>query len=112
MGKEIQQAVSGGFIPGEVFLGQWIEYQDINGLGYAQPDIYILQDDRILLLEAKLTQTQNGWDQMEELYEPLLHFIYGLPVYQCLVCQNLRWNPERLADAVEELGHNATWHFL
>ena len=105
--KEIRHAV-----PGEVFCGQWIEYLDENGLGYAQPDIFILQEDQILLLEVKLTQTENGWAQMEDLYEPLLHHIYGLPVHQCLVCQNLRWTPDILVDAADEIQHAGTWHFL
>ena len=110
--RAIQNATQKGFLSGEAYCGQWIEYQDVNGLGYAQPDVFLLREDEILLLEIKLTQTMNGWSQMEDLYEPLLHYIYGLPIRKALVCQNLRWNPDILVDDADELCPEATWHFL
>lgn len=111
--KRVCNAVRQGFLTGEVHCGQWIEYQDINGLGYAQPDIFIVQDEVLHLLEVKRTQTTAGWEQMEDLYEPLLQHIYGLPVHKCLVCQNLRWVPSCTLDSVDEVGpEDSTLHFL
>lgn len=82
-------------------------------MGYAQPDVFIVQDNVLHLLEVKRTQTTAGWEQMEDLYEPLLQHIYGLPVHKSLVCQNLRWTPSCILDSVDEIGpEDATLHFL
>ena len=66
----------------------WFQFHDKEiGRGYAHPDGYIKFGDRILLMEMKLTGGPHGKEQMEHLYEPLLRFIYGLPVQCLLICK-------------------------
>ena len=74
------------------FCGQWIAFEDAEGYGMAQPDIFLRDGARIVLIEAKLTQTDRAWDQMEKLYAPLLHSIYSKGARVCTIqtCQRVR----------------------
>ena len=112
VGKAVSRLVSRGHLDGDIFAEQWIQFRDAHGLGHAQPDIYIVQEDRILLLECKLTQTGRAWDQMKKLYVPLLSLIYELPVVSVQVCKNLRFEPDNLIEDLREAESVHTWHFL
>ena len=105
-------------LPYEIFAGQWLEFEDANGSGFAQPDFYFLTDRALFCLEAKLTQKLQGRLQIDELYRPLLSRIYQKPVVGILVCKNLtrdpgQWkisNPMEVLDETREL--TWMWHFL
>src|SRR4249919_967845 len=75
---------------GEVHSNQWIEFFDLNGRGFAQPDHYIVCDDAVLVFECKLSQQEAGLVQIGELYRPLLRKIYDRPVIGVLACKVLR----------------------
>lgn len=60
--------------------GQWIEFEDANGKGYAQPDFFLVRADRIVCWEVKLRQTAAAISQIMELYRPLLWHLFRLPV--------------------------------
>ena len=106
------------FGPSRVFLDQWITYYDQGGLGFACIDAYVLGDRAVLLLEAKLTQQDHAWRQMETRYVPLLKHIYKLPVCTLQVCKNLvrkiepgfARTPRTLFESPEE--GRFTWHYL
>lgn len=66
-------------------VNQWISFFDDGGYGKAQPDLYCVLHDRVVLIEVKLSQTETGVRQIEDLYTPLLTKLYGLPVVGCLV---------------------------
>lgn len=71
---------------GHLFSGQWLRFL-IAGRGWdwAQPDHYVVLEDRVLLLECKLSAAQEPWNQIERVYGPLLAELYGLPVVGCAV---------------------------
>jgi len=104
-------------LDGEICFRQWIMFADSNGLGWAQPDIYILLPNLILLMECKLTQSRDAEPQLLNLYLPLLRSIYQSPILALQVCKNLRTVPPKLVDGPEDLlqfpGPGVhTWHYI
>ena len=86
-------------------------------MNWAQPDHYIITDERILLMECKLTQTDSATPQLLSLYLPLLRFIYEKPIICLQVCQNLRYVPQKLVSGPKELLKRPgpgvfVWHFV
>jgi hypothetical protein len=73
----------------QIFHNQWIEFEDQNGRGYAQPDSYLVLKSRIICFECKLTETLAGYRQLQTLYSPLLREIYQRPIILILTCKNL-----------------------
>ncbi len=117
VGRELKRQIGDGSLKGELFLGQWILFSDAGGIGWAQPDAYVLMEDRILLLEAKLTQSDAAVPQLLSLYLPLLRQIYNLPILCAQVCHNLRYIPKKLVESPQELLANPgpgvfVWHFI
>lgn len=55
--------------------GPWIEFEDANGYGLAQPDFVLLDGlespERMILVEAKLTQVPQAAFELDHLYAPL-----------------------------------------
>jgi hypothetical protein len=78
-----------------VHSGQWIAFYDAAGIGYAQPDHYIVFPDHVLLIECKLSQKSMAFPQMGRLYAPLLREIYHRPVVGVLVCKKIRYIPDK-----------------
>lgn len=115
--RALKRMVGAEKLTGELFIGQWILFADENGVGWAQPDIYLLMPNRILLMECKLTQSDVATPQLISLYLPLLREIYNLPILCLQVCHNLRYVPKKLVESPMELLDNPgpgafTWHFL
>ena len=111
MGRELSRRFP------EVHSGQWIEFQDRNGHGFAQPDHYIVLPDKVLLFECKYSQVEEGLVQIGQLYKPLLRDIYKLPVVGILVCKVLRWECKWLIAEPEEVLKGTseniyTWHWI
>lgn len=91
--------------PADIHYGEWIRFEDSTGKHYAQPDIFIVGEKRIWLIEVKLSQTPNAFAQMRLLYKPLLEKLFpekDIVIVQ--VCKNLRYKPKvsitRLRDAL------------
>lgn len=109
-------------LPKEVDLkiGQWIEFEDEEGFGYAQPDVFLVLPSRIILFECKLSETLRGHTQLSSLYSPLLEEIYLRPVVKILACKNLtrlekhRWEVDGIRGAVltAESDRILTWHWI
>ena len=117
VGRELKRQIGDGGLNGELFLNQWILFADQFGIGWAQPDAYILMESRILLLEAKLTQTDSATPQLLSLYLPLLRQIYNLPILCAQVCHNLRYVPKKIVEGPQEILKNPgpgvfVWHFI
>jgi hypothetical protein len=97
--------------------GQWIEFRDANGPGYAQPDFFLPGPHSTILFESKLTETEWGHMQIALLYRPLLNHIFRRPVVGVLVCKTLTrrptsliHDPAQLLDTTAEITH--IWHYL
>lgn len=77
-----------------VLWGQWLEFLDCNGKGFAQPDFFLLPPDAIgvgYILETKLSLNTRGWYQLEKLYNPLLSMLYPKVEWKLIqVCKNMR----------------------
>ena len=89
---------------------QWIFFEDANGEGWAQPDFILESPNYILILEAKLSATEDAWTQLKSKYIPLVALIesrrerlrskpnaLGLivadgvrPIYGVQVCKRIR----------------------
>lgn len=63
-----------------LYHGQWIRYTDAAGTANAQPDLYLHFKTKIVLFEFKLSRTQRAEYQLLDLYGPLLHHIFHLPL--------------------------------
>lgn len=60
----------------EVLHGQWIAFKDLEGEGLAQPDILLRSGKHLVIIEAKLTQTEVAFEKMHGLYRPLLETVF------------------------------------
>jgi len=65
-------------LSGSVLLNQWIEYRDLNGHGWAQPDAIWLDGDtnRGVVFECKLKRTYDADVQLRDVYLPLCRHIW------------------------------------
>lgn len=83
-GKILRQNFEG---MGELYAGAWIRFEDEDGIGWAQPDFFLVESDRVVVWECKLTQCDIGWEQLHYLYAPLLIKLYEKPVVCMQVCK-------------------------
>ena len=65
----------------DIVQGQWFKYEDVNGHGFAQPDMYVVRDDAVFLFELKTKENDRAWLQLYNLYKPILEFYFKKPVY-------------------------------
>lgn len=96
---------------------QWLFFSDVFGPGYAQPDVYFILSNKVILFECKLTEKLSGHEQLKGLYAPLLEHIYSRPVTKVLVCRGLklryREEVEDLAGVLASSSKNVlTWQWL
>ena len=82
-----------------------------------------LRPECVVLFESKLTQREEGYDQLELLYGPLAERALGLPTLKILVCKNLVECPDEqliedpielalaVAERPELLNTTWTWHY-
>lgn len=96
----------------------WIEFEDANGRGCCGPDILLECDDRVLVVECKLTQTDVAEHQIFQLYAPCLRLMWAKPIIGVAIFRNLMRQPKNpvlnIWDLVEGelLDHNVfnTYH--
>jgi hypothetical protein len=56
--------------------GQWVEFRDLNGPGHCQMDLVIEGSKRVVIIECKLTNVEEGRAQIENLYFPVARMIW------------------------------------
>jgi len=83
-------------LEGKLFVSQWIMYEDVNGLGWAQVDLYLVQKEVILLVECKLSQTERAHAQLLYLYLPLLRKIYLQQIVCLQICKYMQCETDRM----------------
>lgn len=89
---------------GVLRAGWWLRFTDEGGPGWAQPDFFFHGPERIILLEAKLTETPAAWEQLHFLYRPLLQRVFpGVPVVSAQVCNTLARGREETIPVVTDL---------
>ena len=88
-GRYLHRVASRCLARHEVRSGQWIEFEDSNGRGNAQPDHILATQEALWIFENKLTYTEEGWHQLNDLYSPLCRELWDLPQILVLVCKNL-----------------------
>lgn len=69
--------------------GQWLEFRDALGLGWAQPDLLLVLPSLVVVLECKYSWVAEGHQQVER-YLPLVEKVWGLPARGMVVCKVLR----------------------
>ena len=112
VGKKLSCMIQRGELNGKLFSGHWIEFEDENGRGYAQPDHFVLTSNRIILVECKLTQRSAAWIQLRRLYKPLLEHIFGQQVICVQSCHNLREDGEDIVSNFLLARDGAIWHYI
>lgn len=97
---------------------QWFGFEDLNGQGRCQTDFLFVLDDRVVILEAKLSQTERAEWQLEKLYRPVCERVYDLPTFCVQCCKILRKQPkvpvlyikDILEGDIHYLPSLSTWH--
>lgn len=84
--------------------GQWLKYRDASGVHYAQVDVLALpqEPDRLLVLEAKLTQKEAGEVKLKKVYVPLARALYQVPVFPILIFKNILTEASRQLTSLED----------
>lgn len=101
--------------PDRIHYNEWLGYTDASGSNFCQPDIYVVLPSYVLLLEVKLTQTEDAEIQLRDLYRPLLEALYSRPVVMVQVCKNLRYKPINAISSLREAcepGKLYTYHCI
>lgn len=73
----------------EVKSGQWWQYADVNGLGWCQTDHLINLSGAVIAVECKLTEAEEGREQLLRLYFPILKHVFEREVVGVVVLRHL-----------------------
>jgi hypothetical protein len=96
-----------------VHSGAWFRYSDRVREGVCQIDHYVCLGSYTLLIECKLSENQEAWEQMKSLYAPILEQYFGVPVARVQATRHLRTGRKLILDPREARpGQEALWHVL
>lgn len=56
--------------------GPWLEYIDVRGRGWNQPDFLFIQDNKLVIGEAKLKWKSRASTKLRNIYTPLIQHLY------------------------------------
>jgi len=91
--KKIKKYIDTCYQDAEILKGQWFQFEDIRGRGFAQPDIILLSPESLIIVEVKLTWRPEVERKLRRLYGPLCSEIWpDLPQKHAQVCKGLRDN--------------------
>ena len=91
VGRFLAGEIDAKRLAGKLYSDLWLMFEDSGGNGFAQPDHFLLQPERIVLLECKLSQNTTAWAQIEGLYKPLLEHLFQRPVLGVQVFHRMRY---------------------
>lgn len=94
----------------DVHVGKWLKFQDLRGMGLAQPDFYIPTQNMVVLFECKLSERLEAWDQLD-FYGTLLEHLYERPVARIQVCKHLTYTTKPVR-RFEDLKDRSVFHWL
>lgn len=100
--------------------GVWFEFEDSNGKGCCQADLLLELGNMIVVLEAKYSWVAQAYQQIEQLYVPVISLALGRRVVGLQVCKNLRTGAgqTRIATGLGNAailaasGRRVTWQWL
>lgn len=69
--------------------GQWFRYFDVGGEGWCQTDCLVLGEREVMVVECKLSDTEEAVRQVEGLYFPVVEMVYGKRALGMVVVRNL-----------------------
>jgi len=96
--------------------GPWIQFEDANGAGFAQPDGVIAFLTHMVLIEVKLSETPSAAQELRGLYAPLVRKIWKKPVALLQVFKYCGKSDIEFPVEILTLRPNATevytWHCL
>jgi len=72
-----------------IFLGQWFRFLDTNGFGYCQTDVIAEFPLEVVIFECKLTDTEKGRSQINQLYRPVVEKYFKFPARGIIVTRHL-----------------------
>jgi len=86
---------------GDLHEGPWIRYTDTYGVHWCQPDSLVETNDRVLIVEAKLSlmRLDQAKAQLSKLYQPVVEIIFDKPAVLLVAFNN--WI--RLVDGKEPI---------
>lgn len=67
----------------------WFRYKDALGTAHCEVDHLLVLPKVVVLVECKLTQSDQGVLQLLQLYAPVASHYYGLPLVLVLACKHL-----------------------
>jgi len=71
--------------------GQWFEFEDKSGVRYCQTDIIFPVSKRLFsVIEVKYTLVDRAYDQLLDVYGPVVEAAYNVPVGLVVVYKNYR----------------------
>lgn len=90
----------------EALHGQWWAFEDDSGSGYCQTDLLIVGPKAAVVFECKLTLVEQAFEQLSELYLPVVERALSLPTTGIVVTRHLRRSEKlvvgSLAEALEQ----------
>lgn len=117
IGRFLAGQINAKRLDGQLFSDLWFMFADKNGEGFAQPDHFILQPERCILFECKLSQNSTAWPQMEFLYKPLLEHMFKRPVVGIQAFHRMKYEePKRKQISIYgpkalQFEDGAIWHY-
>ncbi len=100
--------------------GQWFRFRDRSGEGLCQPDLLLRTPVGVAILEAKYTWTEQGHQQVDRLYAPVVARALGCRTFGLVVCRVLTPEVEKIwvrqdlesALAAASAGCRVVFHWL
>lgn len=68
----------------------WLDFLDSDGWHLCQPDGVVVCEDRVVVLEVKLKECWQGYEELRCLYLPVAKAYWKLPVVGIQVCRTLQ----------------------
>jgi hypothetical protein len=116
-GVRYERALAKTLGPGWTW-GQWFEFEDRVGHGFAQADFVQKRLASTLVLEAKLSWTPEAQPQLDQ-YLQLAERAFGLPARGIVVCRYLRPGVDGVivgtlagAETITRMDRPTVWHCI
>jgi hypothetical protein len=86
----------------------WFTFYDVYGMGNCCPDYLLWLDNRVIIIEVKLTWVEVALAKLQELYCPVVSTALECPVLPLVICRNVnRSSPPAQLTLVKALTSDA-----